>query len=203
MKIFTECSGSEIFPPFDIFVESRYSDNSTSSLFIPAGYTSSIIIATSDVQCVAPPTCGEIASPTFVSASITSPSGSITECCVTPPTTTTTTAGPTTTTTTSTTTTTTTTTAAPISSTYYDVVIDQTDLDDATGNSDPGKNDGTVYVDYTNSSGNPATAQYSLAGTFTNSICVETLSTPTIYYYKNNTSTAPMGSSVSDTSTSC
>ena len=88
MKIFTACSGSEILPPFDINVESRYSDNSTSSLFIPAGYTSSIIIATSDTQCVAPPTCGEIASPTFVSASITSTTGSITECCVSTTTTT-------------------------------------------------------------------------------------------------------------------
>jgi hypothetical protein len=82
MKIFTACSGSEIFPPFDINVESRYSDNSTSSLFIPAGYTSSIIIATSDVQCAPLPSCGEIASPTFVSASITSTTGSITECCI-------------------------------------------------------------------------------------------------------------------------
>jgi hypothetical protein len=82
MKIFTACSGSEIFPPFDINVESRYSDNSTSSLFLPAGYTSSIIIATSDVQCAQLPSCGEVASPTFVSASITSTTGSITECCV-------------------------------------------------------------------------------------------------------------------------
>jgi hypothetical protein len=82
MKIFTACSGSEIFPPFDINVESRYSDNSTSSLFIPSGYTSSIIIATSDVQCIAAPTCGENASPTFVSASIVPVSGSIVECCV-------------------------------------------------------------------------------------------------------------------------
>jgi hypothetical protein len=31
---------------------------------------------------------------------------------------------------------------------YYDVIIDQIDLDDATGNTDPGKFDGTVYVDY-------------------------------------------------------
>jgi hypothetical protein len=82
MKIFTACSGSQIFPPFDINVESRYSDNSTSSLFLPAGYTSSIIIATSDVQCAPLPSCGEIASPTFVSASITSTTGSITECCI-------------------------------------------------------------------------------------------------------------------------
>jgi hypothetical protein len=88
MKIFTACSGSEIFPPFDIFVESRYSDNSTSSLFIPSGYTQSIIIATSDVQCVAPPTCGEIASPTFLSASVVALTGSISECCVSTTTTT-------------------------------------------------------------------------------------------------------------------
>jgi len=82
MKIFTACSGSQIFPPFAINVESRYSDNSTSSLFIPAGYTSSIIIATSDTQCIAPPTCGEIASPTFVSASVVAVSASITQCCI-------------------------------------------------------------------------------------------------------------------------
>lgn len=82
MKIFTECSGSEIFPPFDIFVESRYSDNSTSSLFIPAGETSSLIIATSDVQCIPAPECGEDASPTFLSASVVALTGSIVECCV-------------------------------------------------------------------------------------------------------------------------
>jgi hypothetical protein len=82
MHIFDECSGSEIFPPVDIFVESRYSDNSTSSLFIASGSTGSLIIATSDVQCVAPPTCGEDASPTFVSASVVPVSGSIGECCI-------------------------------------------------------------------------------------------------------------------------
>jgi len=82
MKIFTACSGSEIFPPFDIFVESRYSDNSTSSLFIPSGSTGSLIIATSDVQCTPLPECGEIASPTFVSASVIALTGSISQCCV-------------------------------------------------------------------------------------------------------------------------
>jgi hypothetical protein len=49
---------------------------------IPSGSTGSLIIATSDVQCVAPPTCGEIASPTFVSASIVALTGSISQCCV-------------------------------------------------------------------------------------------------------------------------
>ncbi len=82
LHIFDICSGSEIFPPVDIFVETRYSDNSTSSLLIPSGSTGSLIIATSDVQCVAPPTCGEIASPTFVSASIVALTGSISQCCV-------------------------------------------------------------------------------------------------------------------------
>jgi hypothetical protein len=82
LHIFDICSGSEIFPPIDIFVESRYSDNSTSSLFIPSGSTGSLIIATSDVQCAPLPSCGEIASPTFLSASIVALTGSISECCV-------------------------------------------------------------------------------------------------------------------------
>jgi hypothetical protein len=82
LHIFDICSGSEIFPPVDIFVESRYSDNSTSSLLIPSGSTGSLIIATSDVQCAPLPSCGEIASPTFLSASIVALTGSISECCV-------------------------------------------------------------------------------------------------------------------------
>ena len=82
MKIFTACSGSEIFPPFNINVESRYSDGSTSSLYIPSGSTGSLIIATSDVQCAQLPSCGEIASPTFLSASVVALTGSITQCCI-------------------------------------------------------------------------------------------------------------------------
>ena len=119
-----------------------------------------------------------------------------------PTTTTTTTEAPTTTTTTIAPTTTTTTTTAP-TCTIYDVSIDQGDLDDATGNTDPGKNDGTVYVDYIACNGTPTTAQYSLASTFT--ICVQEFSSPSpdIYYYKNNLETAPFGSFVNDTSTPC
>lgn len=84
LHIFDICSGSEIFPPVDLFVESRYSDNSTSSLFIPSGSTGSLIIATSDVQCAPLPSCGEIASPTFLSASVVALTGSISECCLPP-----------------------------------------------------------------------------------------------------------------------
>jgi len=90
-----------------------------------------------------------------------------------------------------------------IGCTLYDVVIEQADLDDATGNTDPGKNNGTLYVDYTACDGTPTTGQFSFASTF--SICVQEFSiSPTIYYFNNNTQTAPFGgSSVSDTAVSC
>jgi hypothetical protein len=120
-------------------------------------------------------------------------------------TTTTTTATPTTTTTTTATpTTTTTTTAGPCNCFTYDVIIGQEDLDDATGNTDPGKDNGVVYVEYTNCEGIPTTSQYSVANTYLNSICVDTNAlTPTIYYYKNNTQTAPSTSSTSITANDC
>ena len=119
--------------------------------------------------------------------------------CSPPPTTTTTT-----TTEEPTTTTTTTTEAPPCSCFTYDVIIGQDDLDDATGNTDPGKDNGIVYVEYTNCSGTPTVAQYSVAGTFLDSICVDTNAlSPTIYYYKNNTQTAPSTSSISLTSNDC
>jgi hypothetical protein len=77
-------------------------------------------------------------------------------------------------------------------------------LDDATGNTEIGKSDGTLYVDYIACDGTPTTAQYSLAGTFT--ICVQEFASPTpnIYLFKNNTQDIPFfGSSVSATFTSC
>jgi hypothetical protein len=131
--------------------------------------------------------------------------------CSPPPTTsttsttsTTTSSSTTTTTTTATPTTTTTTTPAPCSCFSYDVVIGQSDLDDATGNTDPGKDNGIVYVDYTNCTGTFTIGQYSVAGTFLNSICVDTNAIgPDIYYYKNNTKTAPSTSSVSITANDC
>jgi len=91
-----------------------------------------------------------------------------------------------------------------VTCTIYDVFIDQGDLDDATGNTEPGKNDGTLYVDYIACDGTPTTSQYGFASTFT--ICVREFSSPSpdIYYYKNNLKTSPFfGSSVSNTFTSC
>lgn len=79
---------------------------------------------------------------------------------------------------------------------FYDVVIDQVDLDDATGNSGPLLNN-TLYVDYIDCNGSPQTNTYSLSGTFLNNICVDTTGTPSpsIYYYKNNLQILPFGSS--------
>jgi len=98
ITFYDECGGNIIPAPFDISVTASYSDSSTQNTFIPAGTTGSILIAFSDVQCAPLPSCGEIASPTFVSASVTTTVGSISECCV--GSTTTTTVAPTTTTTT-------------------------------------------------------------------------------------------------------
>jgi hypothetical protein len=120
--------------------------------------------------------------------------------------TTTTTSSSTTTTTTTVepTTTTTTTTAGPCDCFTYDVIIGQEDLDDATGNTDPGKDNGIVYVEYTNCDGIPTTSQYSVANTYLNSICVDTTAlSPNIYYYKDNTQSAPLTSSISITSNDC
>jgi hypothetical protein len=82
ITFFDDCSGSIIPAPFNINVEALYSDNSTGSTFIPLGTTGSILIAFSDVQCAPLPECGEIASPTFVSASVIPVTGTITECCI-------------------------------------------------------------------------------------------------------------------------
>lgn len=88
---------------------------------------------------------------------------------------------------------------------YYDVVIGQVDLDDATGNSDPGKFDNTVYVDYVDCSGNTQQELYTLSGTYLNDLCIDTTGSPSpnIYYYKNNSQIVGPVSSISQTLTEC
>jgi hypothetical protein len=87
----------------------------------------------------------------------------------------------------------------------YDVIIDQIDLDDATGNTDPGNFDGTVYVDYIDCSGNSQQELYTLSGTFLNDLCIDTTGSPVpnIYYYKNNIQIVGPSSSLSQTLTEC
>ena len=99
-------------------------------------------------------------------------------------------------------TTTTTTTSAPCNCFINDIIVAQADLDDATGNTDPGKNDGTVYVSYEICGGGTGLSQYGGANTYT--LCIDTAGiSPSIYYYRNNVLTAPSGSSISPTSTPC
>jgi hypothetical protein len=81
IKFFNNCSGSIIPAPFDISVTASYSNSSTQNTFIPAGTTGNILIASSDIQCAPLPSCGEIASPTFVNASVIPVTGNISECC--------------------------------------------------------------------------------------------------------------------------
>ena len=71
--------------------------------------------------------------------------------------------------------------------TYYDVIIYQTDLDDATGNTSYPNN--TVYISYTDCNGNLQARSYTTAGTYTNDICVIGTSSPTGFYYKNDAQT--------------
>jgi hypothetical protein len=80
IEFFDGCSGSTISAPFDMNVIAHYSDSSTGTTYISGGTVGSVIIATSDIQCVAPPTCGEDASPTFDFLTISG--GTISECCV-------------------------------------------------------------------------------------------------------------------------
>ena len=87
-------------------------------------------------------------------------------------------------------TTTTTTTAYPYTCSCVHVIISQTDLDDATGNTPgPGKADNTVYLTTTKNSGcddSNVDTEYTVAGL--SGFCIKTsaLSTIQLFYYKNN-----------------
>ena len=74
---------------------------------------------------------------------------------------------------------------------FLDVVITQGDIDDATGNTNPAL-DGKVYLFYTNCESNPVLEEYSVAGTYTHSVCALAsqigVLTNTLYY-KNDVST--------------
>lgn len=87
------------------------------------------------------------------------------------------------------------------SCTYYDVIIFSADLLDATGNSSfP---DNTVYVSYTDCNGTPFNKSYTVAGTYSNDICVTGTSNPFAYYYKNDSQVLAVSSQVYNTLTDC
>jgi hypothetical protein len=71
------------------------------------------------------------------------------------------------------------------SCTYYDILILQADIDDATGNTNPAQ-DNTVFIDYIDCNGISQTSSKGVAGLYTNDICVTATSTPNLYYYKND-----------------
>lgn len=95
--------------------------------------------------------------------------------------------------------TTTTTTAAPVTTTTTDlpclqalVSVDQSDLDDATGNTPdidhPYWLDGVIYLTYTDCTGAEATASWNAAAVADTSVCVQQGGLlGNLYYYKNNT----------------
>jgi hypothetical protein len=97
---------------------------------------------------------------------------------------------PTTTTTSSSSTTTTTTTSYPFACSCVTVIVDQTDLDDATGNTPaPGKANNTVYIITPKSSGcdgSDVDFAYTTAGV--SGFCIKTSSIGSIqmFYYKND-----------------
>ena len=84
-------------------------------------------------------------------------------------------------------------TPAPVtvySGTSYSLVISQTDLDQATGNT---SNNNTVYFIYVNVLGETITSLQNTAGTF-NNFCVKAGTSPNMYYYTDNVQRATISS---------
>lgn len=68
---------------------------------------------------------------------------------------------------------------------FYTLYIDTLDIDAATGNVSLPNN--TVFVNYTDCDGEPATVSYTVGGIYTDAICVQEFSIgPIIYYYQND-----------------
>ena len=84
-------------------------------------------------------------------------------------------------------------TPAPCDCNYLYLNVSQTDLDDATGNTDPNLN-GKVFIDYTNCDSNPAQFQTSSAGIVNTTDCYLLSVGPSIYYWKNDAQSLPISS---------
>jgi len=75
---------------------------------------------------------------------------------------------------------------------YQTITISINDINNSFGNTDPDKDDGTVYVSYSGCGGSTVTKKYTAAGTYTNDICVDVtqLDRTDVYFYANNLKTA-------------
>lgn len=73
--------------------------------------------------------------------------------------------------------------------TYYNLLVYQSDLDDATGNTLYPNN--TVYFNYTDCNGTVFDVSYSTAGNYNNVICVSGGTSVTPKYYKNDSVVLP------------
>ena len=81
---------------------------------------------------------------------------------------------------------------------YYSLNISSSDIADATGNSNPAL-DGVVFFEYTDCDGNPQTEQFSSAGTYISTGCVNDSFAYTFNYYKNNSQLVGISSASIDT----
>jgi hypothetical protein len=84
-------------------------------------------------------------------------------------------------------------TPTPCDCNYLYLNVSQTDLDDATGNTDPNLN-GKVFIDYTNCNSNPAQFQTSSAGIVNTTDCYLLSVGPSMYYWKNDAQSLPISS---------
>ena len=69
---------------------------------------------------------------------------------------------------------------------FYTVTIDDVDLLNANGNSDPSRNS-VVFASYTDCDGNPQEISYNSSGVYTNSLCSQ--GDTVLFYYNSNTYT--------------
>lgn len=89
--------------------------------------------------------------------------------------------------------------------TFYNLTINQTDIDDATGNTGTNQQyDGLVLVRYINCDGIETVEEYGLAGFYENQICVKSTigGSVTLTYWKNDQESAAI-SFATDTFIEC
>ena len=68
---------------------------------------------------------------------------------------------------------------------FYSLNVSALDLSDATGNTNPAL-DGVLFLNFTDCDGNPGQEQYSAAGTFTSTACIDSLELVSFSYWKND-----------------